>query len=364
MSSWSPCPVYDIHLDAPDGQPFAALPAEAVARAKAVLADMRARVPGAVLLLARAFDWRTGGRFGREARQIAAATGVDWRWLMMANVSYDLIISIACSTVALPTSAGPVVARNLDWWPPEKLAAASCLLRYVRGGRMKFAVPGWAGSIGAATGLSGRGFAVVLNAVLGCQRCRWTGWPVLLLLRRVLEDAGGFDEAVAMLSRDRLFANCILTVVGVRNQQRVCIERTPTRAACRWGRAGEALVATNFYQSLGYFNRRSLSQELAASFDGNRSRFGRLKQLGEGLLAAGRTDTESLVTALADPGVMQESTAQHIVMRPAEQSVEVFAAACDPMPRVLPIGAVPPVPASSRRCEPVSAGNGWRRPGT
>lgn len=321
--SWSLCPTYDVNLDA--AAPFAALPAEAIERAKAVLAEMHARAPRAVLLAARAFDWRTGGRFGREARQLAAAAGIDWRWLMLANVSYDLVISLACSTAALPTAEGPVVARNLDWWPPEKLAAASCLLRYMRSGRVDYVIAGWPGSLGAVTGLSGRGFAIVLNAVLGLQRCRWTGWPVMLFLRRVLREAGGFDEAVAMIGGAKLFANCMITVAGTRNEQRVCIERTPTRAAYRWAKPGEALVTTNFYQAMERLNRRNLRPRLAASFDADRSRFCRLSERAAELLAAGRLDTQSLLSALADPRVAQESTAQHVVLCPARQTAELFA---------------------------------------
>ena len=113
---------------------------------------------------------------------------------MLANISYDLVLAyFGCSTVALPTPSGPVVARNMDWWPEDILAQCSYLIRCFRGSTFHFANAGWPGAIGVVTGLSARGFAVVLNAVLSPEGICKTGYPVLLHLRRVLEDAPSFE---------------------------------------------------------------------------------------------------------------------------------------------------------------------------
>src|SRR5262249_37922713 len=144
------------------------------------------------------------------------------RDVVLANISYDLVLSaFGCSTVALPTPSGPVVARNMDWWPEDLLAQASYLVRYHRNGVLQYANAGWPGAIGVGTGLSGRGFALVLNAVSGTEGVRKTGYPVLLHLRRVLEDARDFDEALRLLTEQRLAAPALLTLVGRENEQRV-----------------------------------------------------------------------------------------------------------------------------------------------
>ncbi|MGB2821797.1 MAG: carcinine hydrolase/isopenicillin-N N-acyltransferase family protein, partial [Phycisphaerae bacterium] len=193
------CPSYVVDLDRPVGERFDGIDAEMIDRAKAILSAVKAEAPPAAVRLAPLFNARTRWRFSREVKAMGRYAGIDWRWLMLANVSYDLALAyMSCSTVALPAREGPVLARNMDWWPEDKLAAASCTIRYVKGGRLRWAIAGWPGSLGVVSGLSARGFAVVINAVLSRQPCSMTGYPVVLFLRTVLEDAGGFGEAVAM----------------------------------------------------------------------------------------------------------------------------------------------------------------------
>src|SRR5207237_1931878 len=118
-----------------------------------------------------------------------------------------------------------------DWWPEDLLAQSSYLVRCSRRGEFAFANAGWPGAIGVVTGLSARGFAVVLNAVIGPEGIRKTGYPVLLHLRRVLEDARDFDDALRLLSEQTLAAPALFTLAGRDNAQRVVLERTPTRHA-------------------------------------------------------------------------------------------------------------------------------------
>ncbi|MFM9960453.1 MAG: hypothetical protein ACKV2Q_04425 [Planctomycetaceae bacterium] len=68
------------------------------------------------------------------------------------------------------------------------------MIRFTRGGELAFANAGWPGAVGIVSGLSARGFAVALNAVGGGSDM--LGYPVLLHLRRVIEEAPDFDGAV------------------------------------------------------------------------------------------------------------------------------------------------------------------------
>ena len=325
MSTWVSCPSYGVDLDRPLEERFDVMDDGMIDRAKALLGTIQAETPPAALKLASLFNARTRWRFNREVKAIGRHAGIDWRWLMFANVSYDLVLTyMACSTVALPTPDGPVLARNMDWQPEDKLAAASCVIRYARGGRLRWAIAGWPGSVGVVSGLSGRGFAVVINAVLSRQRSARTGYPVLLFLRTVLEDAGGFDEAVAMLARKKLFTSALLTVVGTENDQRVCIERTPTRAEQRWGKPGEPLVTTNHYRKLDDEGRPGRDPETARFFESTGGRYEGLYRLGEQTLSAGEVSTEALLYALIDGDVVQENTAQHVILKPSAQCIELF----------------------------------------
>ena len=329
MPPWVECPSFVVDTDKPWGERFGAIDPEMVKRARRLLDALRGEIPPSALRLAPLINARTGWRHRRELREMADFTGIDWRWLMIANVSYDLALAyMGCSTVALPTPEGPVLARNMDWWPQDLLASASCLLRYSRGGRDLFAIAGWPGSVGVVTGMSARGFAVVLNAVLGEDRRRRDGYPVLLFLRKVLEDAAGFEEAVAMLSRQVLFTCGLFTIVGTANDQRVCIERTPTRAELRWGRPDEPLVATNDYRKLAGRPAAKAGADqnfLATGCATACGRYDALSRLSKELLAAGRVSTDGLLYALSSPDVIQDITAQHVVMQPAAARIELFA---------------------------------------
>src|SRR5262249_54174710 len=111
-------PTCEIALDRPPRQRYAAVPGEAFAAGRRLLGEVMEHVPPLGRLIA---DWvrlRTANRFHREAASLARQVGASWRDVVLANVSYDLMLAtLGCSTVVLPTPRGPVVARNMDWWP-------------------------------------------------------------------------------------------------------------------------------------------------------------------------------------------------------------------------------------------------------
>lgn len=242
-----------------------------------------------------------------HARQIAeeaAALGVDPADLAVGNLCYDLLMgTMGCSTMALATPEGPVLARNMDWFPAEKIAKASCLVPTAAG-----VSAGFAGLVGVVTGMSERGFALALNAVFGGSDPH--GYPTLLFLRHVLDEAGGYDEAVAMVTRERLMSGALVTVVGTTNDQRAVIERTPTQAMQRDPYSGGVLCATNHYRALG-------APEPCGRYAHVSAHAGRVPPL----------------EVLTHPSVLQEITAQHVVLQPAARRAELYVPA-----RLLPDG--------------------------
>jgi isopenicillin-N N-acyltransferase-like protein len=121
-----------------------------------------------------------------RARNAAGVLGVDPCDLLAGNLCYDVLMGLnlmGCSTLALPGEDGPVLARNMDWFPAEKIAKASCLVQEDYGVNA-----GFLGMIGSVTGLSKRGFCVCLNAVFGETDAE--GYPMLLFLRHILDTAG------------------------------------------------------------------------------------------------------------------------------------------------------------------------------
>jgi hypothetical protein len=318
---WVERPGLDFDLGRPVSQ-LADLPPDALAAGRQLLDAILPTIPRSARLVA---DWvrlRTAWRFQREARGIGRLIGVSWRDIVLANVCYDLLLAtLGCSTVVLRTPSGPVLARNMDWWPEDILAQTSYLIRCSRASSFCFAHAGFPGCIGVVTGISARGFGVALNAVLCTEGRRWLGYPVLLHLRRVMEDARDFDDALRMLSRQRLAAPALFTLAGSRNDQRVVIERTPRRYALRWPQGDEPLLATNDYRLLTDAQGHAPGDVLLATACPRYERLGLL-------LAKHRPEQEvtdaALLYALSDPGVIQEITAQHVVMRPRTGQMRLF----------------------------------------
>ncbi len=326
MTPWVESPTYQLDLQKPV---FERLEVHADAFRKAslpLLAEVRREITsttkyaGYAKYLGYLVDLRTGGRFRAEALALGRLGEVDWKELMLAAVSYEIVLSIfACSTAALATESGPVLARNMDFWPERALAQASSLLLYQREGRTESAVAGWPGSLGVVTGMSDKGFAIALNAVDSSEGIRKTGYPVMLFIRRVLEDAQGFEQAVQMLSEQKLMASALLTVVGSENPQRAVIERTPTRAAVRTPEGGEPLVTTNHYRLLD--DEGDVGANILT-----RSSCGRFEALTEYACSEAFADPgdEALLFALSDGRVQQAITAQHIIARPSRNEMSVY----------------------------------------
>ncbi|RME36323.1 MAG: hypothetical protein D6788_11840 [Planctomycetota bacterium] len=316
---WHEPAVLTLDWDKPPRDRYAALPDEAVRKGKELLAALRAQVSPLVQFAGDWARWRTRGRFHEEVRALAERLGESWRVVMAGNLTYDLVLaSYGCSTMALATPDGPVLARNMDWRPETVLAKTTYLIRAERKTDLVFASAGWPGAVGVVTGLSGRGFAVALNAVAAPQGISPTGYPVLLHLRRVVEEAEDFDDAVRRLVEEHLTAGCLLTVVGRENDQRVVIERTPRRAALRRPVGSEPLLTTNHYRAMPGMPPPPDNAE------GTCPRFARLCALWRDRRHGETVSDEDLLTMLTDAEVMQEFTVHHIIIRPRAGSLRAW----------------------------------------
>lgn len=319
MLPWIECP----HVTVPLKGDYAtvAIGDGLLASSRRLLDAIRAEIPAYARPAAYALHTRTLGRYFREVRGIARRADADWRDVTLANLMYDFVVArFGCSTVALATPDGPVLARNMDWWPEDLLAQASCHLHFEAAGVSQFSCAAWPGGIGVVTGLSRRGFALALNAVLAAERFDLRGHPVLFFLRRVLEDAKDFAQAVVWCAAQRLMAPALITLVGLSNDERVVVERTPTRHAFRRPLGNAPLITTNDYRLLE-------PPQANASLEIYQTTCHRYETL-ETLLAARAfprpVPDEEILFALTDPRVLQTITAQHVVMRPRLQSLRLF----------------------------------------
>lgn len=319
---WVEAPFVDIDFGLPQKRRFDAVPRDILQKGEILLRALgrEAALAGVdssrMRQAAVALDLRTMRRFHAEAVALARTVGVSWQQVLAANLAYEIAVNpFGCSTVMMATDRGPVLARNMDWFPQDVLARCSVLIRFRKRNRLVFANAGWPGSIGAVSGLSGRGFGVVVNFVHAPEGVDYLGYPVLLMIRRVLEDADGFEQAVTLLSGTRLAAGALFSVVGTENHERVVIERTTRRHSVRTPRNGEPLVTTNHF--------RSMSANEADLDDRACPRWTNLRTAADDMAELGTVTDERLLYELSEPGVMQEITAQHVIIRPRDESISL-----------------------------------------
>lgn len=310
--AWKPVSHFSLDLSAP------LVPEKAREGGARLLEGVLKAAPAAARAVADVAALRTAYRFDAEIKALAKQLRLSWRNLYLANLAYDLMIAqLACSTMVVPTPAGPVVARNLDWWPENLLAQNTYRVSYKKNDETVFQSAAFPGLVGVVTGVSQRGFAVVLNAVLSKEKFCARGYPVLLLLRRVLEEADSYQQAVKMLTETVLPVGALFTVAGRSNEERVVIERTPRRAAQRGVALDEVLLTTNDYRLL----QEEQAQGQTDNFTTACSRYAALEKF---LKTDATPSTDRLLKILTNPAVRQGITAQHVVMRPATGEMEVF----------------------------------------
>jgi hypothetical protein len=328
-AAWSVRPCLDLDLERSPAERYAKLPEEGLEVSSRLIGVLAGGVPPGLRGYADRVREVTEDRFHQDAVARAArharhrgavdapsGDALSWREVVLANVSYDLAVGVlGCSTLAAATADGPVLARNMDWWPADLLAQATFAFRGVRGARVEWVSAGWPGAIGVVTGMSSRGFAVSLNAVGSAEGLDPGGYPVLPHLRRVVEDADGFDHALELLRDTRLAASALFVLVGRDNHERVVVERTPSRHGLRWPEhADSPLLATNEYRALhargGSMGAGQLLRATACR------RYAGLYALGLGLEATLGYGDERFIAMLSHRDVFTDITAQQIVMRP------------------------------------------------
>lgn len=325
---WTERPTIHVDLDAPMEERWACLTPEMIAESKRLVDAITEEIPTSHEILADGVRLRTRDRFHPEAKALAKALDVSWRDVILGSLSYDFVLSLfGCTTLVLPTPSGPVIARNMDWWPEALLARSTYLIRYERNGDLVYANAGWPAAIGMVTGLSAKGFAVILNAVSGPEGIDFAGYPVLLFLRRVVEDADGFDEALDMLTKARLAAPGLITLAGTENDQRVVIERSSKKHALRWGENGKPLVTTNDYRKLFIDSepeRKETGTEKDVLSETACGRYDAMCELFRKHDSDRDVSEETLLSALSNDDVIQEITAQHVLICPRRQEMKLY----------------------------------------
>ena len=178
---------------------------------------------------ARSYD----SEFAEEIKAIAELAGISYNEGYVMNFVYEFTAIKACTSIVMRTEGGRIIhGRNLDFGFGEYLANLSSVVTFHKNGKPLYQANVIAGYAGHASGLKFGKFGITMN-----ERDTASMWdnlgsyflhrssPSAYLIRKVLEKADNFDEAVKMLSETRLIAPTYFIVSGTQPHEGVVITR-------------------------------------------------------------------------------------------------------------------------------------------
>ena len=204
-----------------------------------------------------------------EIESIASVSDFDSDQVLVANLYYDILkFYLGCTAFAVDTPNGVLHARNLDWWTENNiLSDHSRIFDFQRNGVTVFKTVGWFGFIGALSGMKPGLFSVTLNAV-SSDDAPEIGMPVSFLIRDVLDKCQSFETAKSILQDTAISSDCLLLLVGTQSNEKVVIERSPSRSATRESRMPYIVVANDYRRLENSWKEESLlSQTSCGRYD-------------------------------------------------------------------------------------------------
>jgi len=246
-----------------------------------------------------------------EMQGIALRAGIPIEEVVCGNLYYDALkaVLVGCTAFAVDTPAGPLHARNLDWWSEDdSLRRHTVQTKFAGAPAGEFTTVGWPGFVGAFSGIAPNRFAITLNAVISDEPIQ-ISTPVVFALRQVLEEAASFESALQTLRTMPLASDSLLLLTGVGKGEMAVIERTPDRAEVRFAENG-CIFVTNDYRKM-HTGLRNFESELQATACG---RYDRISEL---VATRVPMDATECLAYLSDPSVRMGITVQQMVFHAA-----------------------------------------------
>lgn len=207
--------------------------------------------------LASAWLRKSASRYLSDLESIAEILG--FHGAVTLNMSY----LFACTTSAdLSERGAPMLRRSLDW--PFRGLGKGVEVAWQAGPAGHFYNVTWPGAVGVLTAVAPGRFAAVVNQAPMLRRsqslltypydfalnlrnalAQENGWPPDHLLRLAFETCTTFDEAVALLARERLARPVLFTLTGTTPDEIALVERTETEARVI---RGPVIVANDWQQ--------------------------------------------------------------------------------------------------------------------
>lgn len=241
----------------------------------------------------------------QEVEFIASISNFSSNEVLIANLYYDILkFYFGCTAFAVSNGQTVLHGRNLDWHTENNLLGKHTLIfNFQREGKTLFKTIGWPGFVGALSGISPGKFSLTLNAVLS-EDAPEIAVPVSFFLRDILTSSNSFQEARQKLENTKIASDCLILLSGVTADEKIVIERTPSRFATR-SSEGNYILVTNDYKKIQ--NNTSGTSVLQATSCGRYER-------AESLLKIAIPDKlERCMDILQDEDVKMNITVQQMV---------------------------------------------------
>ena len=285
------------------------------------------------------FAYRRRGEFIKETDYLARQSGIVSPHEMALLQRQYTFAHAFCSSVTVwdHEKQHLVCMRSLDWKGAEGIAACTRIFEFVNSKNRKVAeVAGIAGMVGVLTAVK-KGFSIAINYAPWRRSARFYTDPTFLA-RHLIQDESidSYEKAVRAIMVWKVGAPCFFTVCGEKKGESAVIEFGGRgKQFVRRAREDGLLIQTNHYDAGSDFavnNETPYSGDLSStawySSDLQKNSMKRREQLENELKTTEKTSAlleRQLITVFSKPPVMNHLTAQWVLMRPREGTMQVWA---------------------------------------
>lgn len=170
--------------------------------------------------------------FKEEMVGLADGAGVSYRTVCRIH-AIPTLTEFNCASFAATSVAshGPLVhLRNLDWAVDSGIQRFAQVTVVEPAAGEPFVNLGWSGFIGAVSGINRAGISVA-EITARSAAAALAGEPMVVRLRRVLQEATDLDRAVAILSRPPRTLGFNFVIAAAREDRAVAVESNRERVA-------------------------------------------------------------------------------------------------------------------------------------
>ena len=158
-------------------------------------------------------------------------------------------IQVGCSAFAAwgehTPGGGMIVGRLFDFEGGPRFDLDKVVFTVAPKDGLRFIHVAWAGMTGAVTGFNEAGLWVSINAA-ATQGMGFSGRPIVMVVRQVLQHCRTIDEAVAVLRSSQVFVSDGVLLASRSERRAVVVELGPTGLAVRDSEAG-LIRSTNHF---------------------------------------------------------------------------------------------------------------------